>query len=826
MTEPFSPDGPQQILTDLCRLAAERVPAEEAIATGLQARNDAAKKAFEEGIEALTARYRAEKASAEAESRALRQEATERFEREHAAVHAEYEKARQEIAERFENEKAVAEQEMQNAQWEATTIGEAAKGGSGVQLKEIQAQLEARWQELQNIHRQAATLLNRWGQWRDFADPQPVNLLLERHPMRRFCHALDLARTQYHALDNLIAPRLVQGLWPMVIIALLWGAMTVPAGIWFGWNDPLHWVMVSAAASLFVFVAVGVPVYIVAGRRSADCYLALRRTLLEAGVDRASTLETAKVDCQRLHEAIESRQRAEIGRANERLFAAMGASLARRERETAEIEALYPPRLAAIKAVRDQVFQQAETKYPPLLGELEARFTAASAALREQHEQTVAASKAQHEQQWGEMAQRWTSGVARVLEAAEYIRTNCTQLFPDWNAADSTSWNPPDKTPPAVRFGQITVQMGKVRGGIPDDPRLKPPVDEFVLPLLLPMPDRPLLLLKAGEAGRSKAIESLQAAMLRLLTSMPPGKIRFTIIDPVGLGENFSAFMHLADFDEQLVSSRIWTDTDHIEQRLADLTQHMENVIQVYLRNEFESILDYNAFAGEMAEPYRVLVIANFPANFTEAAVQRLKSIVASGARCGVFVLMSVDSTLDRAAQRPRLRPRRRGVAVALGKGPVRLETSRLRRRCRRPGRPAAARTLHRDRPRRGPRGPRRRPRRSAVQLRRSGGERLVERRQPRRHRRPPGPRRRDEAAKPRPRPRHLAARAHLRQDRLGQVDLAPRADHQPRPALQPRRNRAVPRRLQEGRRVQGLFAAPIGRTRGSSPSRASGSSA
>ena len=36
MTEPFSPDGPQQILTDLCHLAAERVPAEEAIAGRLQ----------------------------------------------------------------------------------------------------------------------------------------------------------------------------------------------------------------------------------------------------------------------------------------------------------------------------------------------------------------------------------------------------------------------------------------------------------------------------------------------------------------------------------------------------------------------------------------------------------------------------------------------------------------------------------------------------------------------------------------------------------------------------------------------------------------------
>jgi S-DNA-T family DNA segregation ATPase FtsK/SpoIIIE len=646
MTEPFSPDGPQQILTDLCRLAAERVPAEEAIANGFRSRNEAAEDSFQDGMESLTARYQADKSAAEDESRTVRQEATERFESEHAAVSAEYQKAKRKIAEVFENEKAVAEQEMQNAQWDATTIAEAAKGGSGVQLKEIQAQVESRWQELQAIHRQAATLLNRWGQWRDFADPQPVTLLLERHPMRRFCHALDLARTQYHALAGLIMPRIVQGLRPLAIAPLLWGAATIPCGLYLGWGDTLHWVPASAALALFLFFAVGVPVYILAGRRATDCYLALRRTLLEAGVDRPSTLEAAKADCQRLNEAIESRQRGEIGRANERLFAAMGANLARRERDTAEIEAVYPPRLAAIAAAREEVFRQADAKYPPLLRELEVRYTASCAELGGQRERTLDGSKAQHEREWSEMAERWTSGLARFAAAVETIRENCDRLFPDWNAADAGSWTPPEKTPVAVRFGQINVQLGKIRGGIPDDPRLKPPAAEFPLPLLLPLPDHSLLLYKSGETGRANSIESLQATMLRLLTSMPAGKIRFTIFDPVGLGENFSAFMHLADFDEQLVSSRIWTDSDHIEQRLADLTQHMENVIQVYLRNEFESILEYNAFAGEMAEPFRVLVIANFPANFTETAVQRLKSIVASGARCGVFVVMSADSTL------------------------------------------------------------------------------------------------------------------------------------------------------------------------------------
>jgi hypothetical protein len=132
--------------------------------------------------------------------------------------------------------------------------------------------------------------------------------------------------------------------------------------------------------------------------------------------------------------------------------------------------------------------------------------------------------------------------------------------------------------------------------------------------------------------------------MFRLLTTIAPGKIRFTIVDPVGLGQNFASFMHLADYDEALVTSRIWTEVPHIEQRLADITGHMENVIQKYLRNQFESIEEYNTHAGEVAEPYRILVVANFPANFSTEATRRLVSIVNSGPRCGVYTLITVDT--------------------------------------------------------------------------------------------------------------------------------------------------------------------------------------
>jgi hypothetical protein len=155
-------------------------------------------------------------------------------------------------------------------------------------------------------------------------------------------------------------------------------------------------------------------------------------------------------------------------------------------------------------------------------------------------------------------------------------------------------------------------------------------------------------LLKTRNAeSRAQSLPILQNAMLRLLTLLPPGTVRFTLLDPIGLGDSFAGFMHLADADELLVTSRIWTEPSQIEARLADLTEHMENVLQTYLRNEFATLEDYNKHAGEVAEPYRIVVVRDFPAKFSEIAARRLTSIITSGPRCGVYALMSVDGKLQ-----------------------------------------------------------------------------------------------------------------------------------------------------------------------------------
>ncbi len=290
--------------------------------------------------------------------------------------------------------------------------------------------------------------------------------------------------------------------------------------------------------------------------------------------------------------------------------------------------------------------KKAEDDFPPRIAALKEKYEKDRREFDEAYKKTKETTKIHYDQAWSNLIKNWTEGMARVDQTVSEVRDESERRFLEWSKPELDGWKPPIEVPPALRFGAFEVDLAHFPNGVPVDPRLKSVPTHFQLPALLPFPIQGSMLIKAADAGKDQAITLLQSLMLRYLTSIPPGKVRFTIVDPVGLGENFAAFMHLGDYHELLVTNRIWTEAPHIEQRLTDLTEHMENVIQKYLRNEFETIEEYNTMAGEVAEPFRILVVANFPTNFNDAALRRLISIVNSGARCGVYALVMQDTKL------------------------------------------------------------------------------------------------------------------------------------------------------------------------------------
>jgi len=251
----------------------------------------------------------------------------------------------------------------------------------------------------------------------------------------------------------------------------------------------------------------------------------------------------------------------------------------------------------------------------------------------QEHQRRVAEFEARYQQVLAGAKSAYEATLRQVVGESNAITLSASAglLATSWDDPLWGSWVPAKgrSIPQITRIGQLA-EAG--------------PWHRLTLPALIPLIGGRNVLLRASGATKVTAVRAIQSMMLRLLATLPPGKLRFLLVDPVGLGQNVAAFMHLADYDEALVTSKAWTEPQYIEAQLAGLTEHMELVIQKFLRDKYPTMEAYNAEAGEVAEPYRVLVVMNFPVNFTDNAARRLVSIAANGPRCGVYTLITVDT--------------------------------------------------------------------------------------------------------------------------------------------------------------------------------------
>jgi ABC-type multidrug transport system fused ATPase/permease subunit len=403
------------------------------------------------------------------------------------------------------------------------------------------------------------------------------------------------------------------------------------------------------AAVVILAAGLGAGLGYVRSRRRAACgeMLMLHQTLLET-VAAGKQLEPA------CHAWIRRRQEDQTKRLEE-LFREESdkrateydekrkAATDQRDQQLAELDAKYQEssQKLAVKVADHKA--AADKKYPPRIEALEATLRERIGKREQERDDLLAAARARRNERWAAMTARWKEareGTAAIYDAASWLDA---ESFRPWDELAREDVPLPTEPPPGLRFGDLSLSLERVPGGVSAVPELNAfgPI-AWTQPATLPWPVAASLMIKASPDDKEISSAMMQAVMLRIATGIPAGQSRFTIIDPLGLGKQYAGFMHLADHDELLVTSRIWTEPQLIEQKLADITEQMEVVIQKYLRNEYSSIGAYNADA-EVPEPYRFVVVANFPFNFNETSARRLASIASSGARCGVYVIMSVD---------------------------------------------------------------------------------------------------------------------------------------------------------------------------------------
>ncbi len=544
------------------------------------------------------------------------------------------------------------ERTYKEKQWEAMAVFDASKDTPQQLLDQASKRIATRKSHVDSLERDADTLLamRRLGKHASQLPESQPESSVSPTGLRTAEDRQQQTLTELHrAVLDLQAQRmpalLFEGFRFLVWFAVATAVMFVVA-LPLSDYSPLY---SAIAAPLLGALLTGI-MYLVLGPRA-------RRASLEQFAKISSLLKSsAEIEVQARQESLETSQREfevilhrknqDIAAAEEQRAKASSAGETRKVELFTQAQKGFDSKLAASDAELQLSQTSIEEKFPPLLVQLAADKQIAASDNETRFAERQSAAHTQHNTQWQAMAEHWLTGFREVQAELLEMQTVCGRFFPDWSHTQWQDWQRPETIPPVIQFGKCLLPLQAVKNGISANPELVPPEKQLQLPAWLSLAESPRLVITADGAGRSLANQVLQLLMLRFLTAIPAGKLRFTIIDPAALGENFATFMHLADYDEQLIGKRIWTDSRQIDERLTLLSDHMEKVLQKYLRNEFTSIHDYNAQAGEVAEPFHVLVVANFPAGLSDASLRKLKTIATTGPRCGVYTLLSVDKSL------------------------------------------------------------------------------------------------------------------------------------------------------------------------------------
>ncbi len=659
----------KESLRAIARLSAERAAAESstrhALNSTLTGADAELSTALSSALSNLETQLNAIRNECDAAAAKARQDADDSV----ANAKRQFEIDKSQLRERGEADVATAKKAMQEAVWMAETVHDTNIDKPGAAFAKIKAEVERRMGELgvvaQRVERELQELVRPSRKsprpWREGVVASDVASLAggtESLASKTLAESFNQQAQAFveHAsrLLSLRAPRAFVSPLPAVYGVLL-GLASAGGAVYLQGGAMTE----ASYAAGFLGLAVGA-----VGSELIRRQQKARVTALGASITKelltteklAETLVRVADDERKAKElAIRTARDEEVKQARSKCDAVVNEVNTAYTRKRAELEATLKVRLENAAQSREQSAAKVETDRRTRLAQADTDFRTTNQNAKQKHQTVRDEAVSTEATSFEALRTKWVEGMTSALAALDSARKQAlsvpgAQRWPGATLdAPLAQFPAPSATPPCITAGQLSLDLRRIQDAIPEDPRLHVTnAKEIPLPSLMEIPDRCSMLVQFGGAGavdgRSAGLSLLRTTMLRLLLGFPPGKLRFTIVDPVGLGQNFAAFMHLADFDPQLVSDRIWTEPRHIEARLTDLTEHMETVIQKYLRNEFASIEQYNARAGEVAEPYRFLVIADLPASFSETSAKRLASIISSGPKCGVYTLILQDT--------------------------------------------------------------------------------------------------------------------------------------------------------------------------------------
>ncbi|MSQ97321.1 MAG: DUF87 domain-containing protein [Gemmataceae bacterium] len=623
-----------------------RAERERAIADEAKTRHGDTEQQYAADKDRVAAEYATAQADAVAHAEGSRQDLQGRQAREHEKLEKEYKKINKKHLEAYVEAKAKLGAEFKESRWTTVTVFDADKRVAKEQMAEATISCKAVLKKLIGQWRAGRTLIEKLAFLDDVPDLDPKEInASEGDPWLRLQQCADQAAADVAALETMRSPHFINGFLPWLIVVVAGLLLAVPGVLAWYYEWGTYWLLVAAGAG--IVWPIGTWYINRIRKKTNDRIIALWLSLRHA----AHLARELRMRCLKLAKQAYIDKKRQSFKRNRELLRAMVHStrvkLAERRIERDKIlknhEKTYKQSFAEQGRQHQQESLDVDETFRSDQQHAIDRRDVESKLVETAYTTERDANHHWHTEAWTILLRDWKSACDQFLHTCRSVAKNAEQWFPPHDQPLTL----PKALPLGLPIGSLHWSLEMFPKGTPPEPQFpRPDLAKVPCTAFLPFPAQASLLYRADGEGKTAALESLEALLLRCWTAMPAGKVRTTIIDPVGRGENFSAFMHLADHDEKLVDGRIWTETLQIDERLTNLTVHMENVLQKYLRNQFETLAEYNTQAGEVAEPFHFLVVAHFPVNFSEDAARRLVSLASAGARCGIYTFVVVDRKL------------------------------------------------------------------------------------------------------------------------------------------------------------------------------------
>ena len=203
-------------------------------------------------------------------------------------------------------------------------------------------------------------------------------------------------------------------------------------------------------------------------------------------------------------------------------------------------------------------------------------------------------------------------GYARLDTAAMGSQPAPSTFVPRWAGGDG---NPEDSTQPVVYLGKLYLAAHKIEAKLVSSDgkttntgslEIGHEIGSFGYPIVLDLDAT------GGFVTDQRSV--VESSVLQLLESIEPGMLKVEGVDPVGLGKSLDFLYGLNDAGDKVLGDAIWTTAEQVSKLLVEIEKHVTFVTQKYLQGQHSTLTEYNIAAGEVAEPYRVVLFYDFRA--------------------------------------------------------------------------------------------------------------------------------------------------------------------------------------------------------------------